>query len=107
MLMKKLIAIILTALMLMSTFTFLVQAEGSDSKPEYTYNTKKNVDTMNYLTGQYTDPDTKEVTVIDTEDEKIALMDLRYEANGYRIYDLSINLINCSTVLIRIQSSPF
>ena len=86
MLMKKLIAIILTALMLMSTFTFLVQAEGSDSKPEYTYNTKKNVDTMNYLTGQYTDPDTKEVTVIDTEDEKIALMDLRYEANGYRIY---------------------
>ena len=91
MLMKKLIAIFLAALMLMSTFTLLVQAKDSEettsSTSKYTYKTSNKTPTLDdYQTGQYTDPVTKETIVVDTEEEKIATMDLRMEAHGYRIY---------------------
>ena len=90
MLMKKLIAIFLAALMLMSTFTILVQAEDS-SEPattsKYTYKTTNQTPTLkSYQTGEYEDPVTGETIVVDTEEEKIATMDLRMEAHGYRIY---------------------
>ena len=51
--MKRIIAIILTALMLMSTFTFLVGAEGSEesSSSKYTYNTSNATPTMDYEKG--------------------------------------------------------
>ena len=86
--MKRIIAIILTALMLMSTFTFLVGAEGSEesSSSKYTYNTSNTTATMNYETGEWTDPATGELVIVDTEEEKLATMDLRVDENGYQIY---------------------
>ena len=86
--MKRIIAIILTALMLMSTFTLLVNAEGSTESPasKYTYNTSNTTATMNYKTGEWVNPETKEKIIVDTEEEKLATMDLRMEANGYQIY---------------------
>ena len=85
--MKRIIAIILTALMLMSTFTFLVGAEGStETTAEYTYNTSNTTATMNYETGEWTDPATGELVIVDTEEEKLATMDLRVDENGYQIY---------------------
>ena len=90
MLMKKIIAIFLAALMLISTFTILVQAvdeSGSDVTSKYTYKTSNKTPTLaNYLTGEYVDPETGETIIVDTEEEKIATMDLRMEAHGYRIY---------------------
>ena len=86
MLMKKIIAVILTALMLLSTFTVLVQAEDSSTTaPKYTYKTNKNTATMNYMTGEYV-TESGETIIVDTEEEKLATMDLRVESNGYRIY---------------------
>ncbi|MBR2346998.1 MAG: hypothetical protein IKA68_05290 [Clostridia bacterium] len=86
MLMKKIIAVILTALMLLSTFTILVQAKASSTTAtEYTYKTNKNTATMNYMTGEYKN-DKGETIIVDTEEEKLATMDLRVESNGYRIY---------------------
>ena len=85
--MKRIIAIILTALMLMSTFTFLVGAEGStETTAEYTYNTSNTTAKMNYETGEWTDPATGELVIVDTEEEKLATMDLRVDENGYQIY---------------------
>jgi hypothetical protein len=86
--MKRIIAIILTALMLMSTFTFLVNAKGSDESTtsKYTYNTSNSTPTMDYEKGEWVDPETKEVVIVDTEEEKLATMDLRMEANGYQLY---------------------
>ena len=74
--------------MLMSTFTFLVGAEGSEESPssKYTYNTSNTTPTMNYKTGEWINPETKEKIIVDTEEEKLATMDLRMEANGYQIY---------------------
>lgn len=90
MLMKKLIAIFLAALMLMSTFTILVQAEDSSENAttsKYTYKTTNKQPTLkSYQTGEYVDPETGETIIVDTEEEKIATMDLRMEAHGYRIY---------------------
>ena len=85
--MKRIIAIISTALMLMSTFTFLVGAEDTaEPTAEYTYNTSNSTPTMNYQTGEWTDPETKELIIVDTEEEKLATMDLRMQSNGYQIY---------------------
>ena len=88
MLMKKLIAVFLAALMLTSAFTILVQAEdSSETATKYTYKTTNKTPTLDdYLTGKYTDPETGETIIVDTEEEKIATMDLRMEAHGYRIY---------------------
>lgn len=74
--------------MLMSTFTILVQAEDSgEVETKYTYNTSNKKPTLeDYLTGKYVDPETGETIIVDTEEEKIATMDLRMEAHGYRIY---------------------
>ena len=73
--------------MLMSTFTFLVSAEDpTETTVEYTYNTSNSTPTMNYQTGEWTDPDTKELVIVDTEEEKLATMDLRMQSNGYQIY---------------------
>lgn len=87
MLMKKIISVFLTALMLISTFTVLVQvqAEEQSSTAVYTYKTTKNKPTMNYMTGEYVN-EAGETIIVDTEEEKIATMDLRMEAHGYRIY---------------------
>ena len=89
MLMKKIIAIFLAALMLISTFTILVQAieeSETDNTSKYTYKTTNKAPTLkNYLTGEYVDPETGETIIVDTEEEKIATMDLRMEAHGYRI----------------------
>ncbi len=76
--------------MLMSTFTILVQAEDSSetaTTSKYTYKTTNQKPTLvDYQTGEYVDPETGETIVVDTEEEKIATMDLRMEAHGYRIY---------------------
>ena len=86
MLMKKIIAVILTALMLISTFTVLVQAQASSTtSTKYTYKTNKNEATMDYMTGEYV-TETGESIIVDTEEEKLQTMDLRVESNGYRIY---------------------
>lgn len=86
MLMKKIIAVILTALMILGTFTVLVQAESSDTEAttKYTYNTNKNTPTIDYMSGEYKKGSEK--IIVDTEEEKLATMDLRVESNGYRIY---------------------
>ncbi len=86
--MKKIISTLLAVLMLVSGLVVTVGAEGeATSTPEYTYNTTNAKQTMNYLKGETipADKDSQAVKISSAE-EKIAMMDLRLEKDGYRMY---------------------
>lgn len=85
MVMKKIISTLLAVLMLASALTLMVGAQEAETKFVPEYNTNRSMPTMNYFTGavDYFNP---ESTVISSPEEKIATMDCRLEANGYRLY---------------------
>lgn len=91
MLMKRIISTFLVVLMIVSSLSLVVSAEETaTTTPVYEYNTSKVKPTMNYLTGylldekgnDIKDPDSR----IDTQEEKLEIMDLRLEKDGYRLY---------------------
>ena len=96
----KLISTLLAVLMLASAFTILAGAEdGAASGPVYSTNTgngnslmKPNTDAQTkdndpylYKTGEYVDADGN-TKVVESADEKIALMDYRYGTDKYELY---------------------
>ncbi|MBE6531359.1 MAG: hypothetical protein E7679_04645 [Ruminococcaceae bacterium] len=86
MLTKRIISILLAVLMLMSAFSVATFATDGASAPKYTYNTSNATPTMNYISGTTIVPEGQEATIIDTPEEKLATMDLRFEKDGYQIY---------------------
>lgn len=90
MMIKRIIATFLAALMLFASFAIVVNAEGTAAEePVYEFNTAKDSPAMDYLTGKYTykDENGKEVEeVVDTKEERLALMDLRLQKGDYRLY---------------------
>ena len=91
MMIKRIIATFLAALMLFASFAIVVNAEetASPEEPVYEFNTGKDKPAMNYLTGEYTykDADGKDVKdIVDTKEERIALMDLRLQKGDFRLY---------------------
>ena len=90
MMFKRIIATFLAALMLFASFAIVVNAEESSTEePVYEFNTAKDKPSMDYLTGKYTykDETGKEVEeVVDTKEERLALMDLRLQKGDYRLY---------------------
>ena len=91
----KLISTLLAVLMLASAFTILASAETSQtSGPVYSTLTgngnslmkyDKETDTYAYKTGEYLDAEGK-TQVVDSAEEKIALMDYRYGTDKYELY---------------------
>ena len=77
-------------LMVLGAFVITVGAEES-AEPEYTYNTSNEKATIDYLDGSKFQTD-KEIEdkvpkdYIDTEEEKLGTMDLRFEKDGYQLY---------------------
>ena len=91
MMIKRIIATFLAALMLFASFAIVVNAEetSTSDEPVYEFNTGKDKPAMNYLTGEYTYKDEEGNTVkdvVDTKEEKLALMDLRLVKGDYRLY---------------------
>ena len=102
MLTKKIISTLLAEIMLLGAFVITVGAEDSsegeieNTKPKYTYNTSNAKATIDYLSGRYytikeaeDDKGEDEVVLgdpVDTEEKKLATMDLRFEKDGYRLY---------------------
>ena len=90
MMIKRIIATFLAALMLFASFAIVVNAEeASAQEPVYEFNTNKDKPAMDYLTGKYTytDENGKEVEdTVNTKEERLALMDLRLEKGDYRLY---------------------
>ena len=92
MMIKRIIATFLAALMLFASLAVVINAEeASAEEPVYEFNTSKTNPVSNdyYLTGKYTyvDEEGKKVEdVVDTKEERLALMDLRLEKGDYRLY---------------------
>ena len=92
MMIKRIIATFLAALMLFASFAIVVNAEESATdEPVYEFNTSKSdpVSKDYYLTGKYTytDENGKEVEdIVDTKEERLALMDLRLQKGDFRLY---------------------
>ncbi len=96
MLMKRIISTFLVILMLASSLSIAIMAEGESEEttttaPVYEYNTSNADRTMNYMTGSYPycvpgkeDPAT--TTCITTQEEKLEVMDLRFDNGNYRMY---------------------
>ena len=91
---KRIIAAFLVVMTVFSTCALLVNAQESAPEaeaPVYEFNTGKNnpVSEDFYFTGKYTttDEEGKKVTdIVDTPQERLELMDLRYQKGDYRLY---------------------
>ena len=101
---NKIVSILLAVLMLFGSFSISAFAAESDVTTTYEYDTKRM--TLDYFKGQILsydetgkaildgngkqatllDPDTQEPIIVDTAAERIELMDLRLEKDGYRFY---------------------
>ncbi len=90
MMIKRIIATFLAALMLFASFAIVVNAEeNAADEPVYEFDTAKDKPAMDYLTGEYTytDAEGKEVKdKVNTKEERIKLMDLRLQKGDYRLY---------------------
>ncbi len=91
---KRIVSTFLLVLMLMSAFTLTVsiaaeELEGSEETTvEYEFNTNKNTPSYNYLTGKYypIEENTDYFISVETQEDRLEMMDLRLEQNGYRLY---------------------
>ena len=88
---KRIISTLMALLMVLGAVVITVGAEETASKPEYTYNTSNETATIDYLDGSkfQTDKEIESNTpkdYIDSEEEKISTMDLRFEKDGYQLY---------------------
>lgn len=76
--------------MLIGSMSLVISATTAEQPaadaPVYEYNTSKKAPTMDYIAGEYTDPVTKEKIKITTKEQKLEIMDLRLEQNGFRLY---------------------
>ena len=80
----RVLSTVLAVLMLAGTFVIGVNAAAGYA--EYTYKTDSDVETMDYLTGINGSVQSYLAEyVINTEDEKLSMMDLRYAAYGYEL----------------------
>ena len=83
---KRIISTFLAVLMLLSALTMVVGAK-TEEKVVFEYNTNKYKPTMDYMTGAALDEEGNPTgEIIDTKEEKLEVMDLRYEKDGYRLY---------------------
>ena len=98
---NRIISTLLAVLMLLGTFSTYAFAEETTEGPQYEYDTQKQ--TLDYQTGkvlkyeqdklvldanknpEYEQKDGEDI-VIDTAAEKLEVMDLRLEKDGYRLY---------------------
>ena len=112
---QRIIATFLAALMIFASFAIVVNAEETvaPEEPVYEFNTGKDKPAMNYLTGEYTYKDAEGKTVkdvVDTQAEKLALMDLRLVKGDYRLYvdaysgEIAVEQISTGEVLF---SNPY
>ena len=109
MMIKRIIATFLAALMLFASFAVVVSAEESAAdEPVYEFDTAKDKPAMDYLTGEYTykNEEGKDVKdKVDTKEERLALMDLRLQKGDYRLYidaysgELAVEQISTGEVL--------
>ena len=91
---KRIISTFLLVLMLVSSLSLAISAAenenagGATDTVVYEYNTNRFKPTMNYLTGEVYDEEGEVIpnVKIDTQEEKLEIMDLRLEQNGYRLY---------------------
>ena len=114
MMIKRIIATFLAALMLFASFAVVINAEeAAADEPVYEFDTAKDKAAMNYLNGKYsyTDEEGKKVEdVVDTKEERLALMDLRLEKGDYRLYidaysgEVAVEQISTGEVLF---SNPY
>ena len=72
---KRIISLLLAALMLVGTFTLIAAAE--DDAPKYVFKTSPTTKAYEYI---------KSTNGIKTAEAKLAKMDLRLQQNGYRLY---------------------
>ena len=99
MMIKRIIATFLAALMILASFTIVINAAESEQQPEYEFNTSnsKPVSYDYYLTGKYTPTDENGnplkdengndvVITVDTKEERLELMDLRLVKGDFRLY---------------------
>ena len=89
MMIKRIIATFLAALMIFASLSIVVNAEDAAEEPVYEFNTAKDKPAMDYLTGKYSykDETGKEVEdIVDTKEERLALMDLRLQKGDFRLY---------------------
>ncbi|MBE6632271.1 MAG: hypothetical protein E7623_06170 [Ruminococcaceae bacterium] len=86
---KRIISTFLAVLMLLGSASLVISAAESEGTPAsttaYEYNTSKSAPTMDYMTGRsdYKNPESE---LVDTAEEKLEIMDLRLEQDGYRLY---------------------
>ena len=94
---KRIISTLLAVLMLVSAFSLMVSAEDdttATTRPTYTKNTTSAKPTYWYFTGRSAKKNDKEEWVentasdvmVNSVQDKLSLMDLRYEKDGYRLY---------------------
>ena len=87
--MKKLISAFLIILTLLSSASLLISAAGEQAEaPVYEFNTNRLTPSMNYDKGNkdYKDTSTDKDKLVTTPEEKLEIMDLRFEKYGYRLY---------------------
>lgn len=88
---KRIISTLMALLMVLGAFVITAGAEETASKPEYTYNTSNAQATIDYLDGSHFQTQ-EEVDknipkdYIESEEEKLSTMDLRFEKDGYQLY---------------------
>ena len=114
MMIKRIIATFLAALMLFASFAIVVNAEENTAEePVYEFNTDKDKPAMDYMTGKYTYEDETGKTVegvVDTKEEKLNLMDLRFQKGDFRLYvdaysgEIAVEQISTGDVLF---SNPY
>lgn len=88
---KRIISTLMALLMVLGAFVITVGAEEAATKPEYTYKTSNATATMDYIDGSrfQTETEIEEGALkdyIDSEEEKLSYMDLRFEKDGYQLY---------------------
>jgi hypothetical protein len=94
---NRIISTLLAVLMLLSAFTMMVSANDGAQGPVYTKNTTSAKPTYSYFTGKPVIKDESKKTptyiededadvIIETPQDKLAMMDLRLEKDGYRLY---------------------
>ena len=92
MLMKRIVSTFLVILMLLGSMSLAISAaeaavEDATSQPVYEYNTNRIKPTIDYFSGKtYNEKGELTEEVVDTQEEKLATMDLRLEQNGFRMY---------------------
>ena len=123
MMIKRIIATFLAALMMVASLTIVVNAAEVKEEPVYEFTTSRTEPVSHdyYLTGKYTPKDENGnplkdengndvVVTVDTKEERLELMDLRLEKGDFRLYvdgysgEVAVEQISTGEVLF---SNPY